>query len=120
MSRWVSELLSPLGDLPPLATVAVACIIVTTVTELASNATTITIFLPILSPLVGNTHKHAQGDTVSHARAIPDISDMCDSYMLILLSHQTSAVVFLDKIPTRMKMVKLCIHSDFTKCLPTI
>ncbi|XP_077600761.1 solute carrier family 13 member 1-like isoform X5 [Stigmatopora nigra] len=29
LSRWVSELLSPLGSLPPLATVTVACIIVT-------------------------------------------------------------------------------------------
>ncbi|KAF0040444.1 hypothetical protein F2P81_006342 [Scophthalmus maximus] len=35
-----------------LATIVVACIIVTTVTEVASNAATITIFLPILSPLL--------------------------------------------------------------------
>lgn len=51
---WVAELLSPLGDLPVLATITVACIIVTTLTEVTSNAATITIFLPILSPLVGS------------------------------------------------------------------
>ncbi|KAG7234550.1 hypothetical protein INR49_004485 [Caranx melampygus] len=37
LSLWVAELLTPLGDLPVLATIAVACIIVTTVTEVASN-----------------------------------------------------------------------------------
>ncbi|XP_071316272.1 solute carrier family 13 member 1 isoform X2 [Trachinotus anak] len=54
LSLWVAELLTPLGDLPVLATIAIACIIVTTVTEVASNVATITIFLPILSPLVGS------------------------------------------------------------------
>lgn len=54
LSLWVAELLTPLGDLPVLATITIACIIVTTVTEVASNAATITIFLPILSPLVGS------------------------------------------------------------------
>lgn len=53
LSQWVADLLTPLGDLPVLATIAIACIIVTTVTEVTSNAATITIFLPILSALVG-------------------------------------------------------------------
>lgn len=53
LSLWVAELLTPLGELPVLATITVACIMVTTVTEVASNAATTTIFLPILSPLVG-------------------------------------------------------------------
>lgn len=53
LSLWVAELLTPLGELPVLATISIACIIVTTVTEVASNAATVTIFLPILSPLVG-------------------------------------------------------------------
>eukprot|EP00064_Thunnus_orientalis_P021906 superscaffoldBa00006955_g22076 len=56
LSFWVAELMTPLGDLPVMATVTIACIIVTTVTEVASNATTITIFLPILSPLVGSQY----------------------------------------------------------------
>ncbi|XP_069574814.1 solute carrier family 13 member 1 [Brachyistius frenatus] len=56
LSLWLAELLTPLGDLPVLATITVACIIVTTLTEVASNAATITIFLPILSPLAEAIH----------------------------------------------------------------
>uniref|UniRef100_A0A671T0G2 Solute carrier family 13 member 1-like n=1 Tax=Sinocyclocheilus anshuiensis TaxID=1608454 RepID=A0A671T0G2_9TELE len=52
LSTWVAELLTPLGSLPPLATVTIACLIVTSITEVASNAATMTIFLPILAPLV--------------------------------------------------------------------
>ncbi|XP_036432048.1 solute carrier family 13 member 1 isoform X2 [Colossoma macropomum] len=51
LSSWVAELMSPLGNLPVLAIVTIACIIVTSITEVASNPATITIFLPILSPL---------------------------------------------------------------------
>ncbi len=52
LSTWVAELLTPLGSLPPLATVTITCLIVTSITEVASNAATTTIFLPILAPLV--------------------------------------------------------------------
>ncbi len=52
LSTWVAELLTPLGSLPPLATVTITCLIVTSITEVASNAATMTIFLPILAPLV--------------------------------------------------------------------
>lgn len=41
-----------MGSLPPLATVTIASLIVTSITEVASNAATMTIFLPILAPLV--------------------------------------------------------------------
>ena len=54
LSSWVATLLTPLGDLPVIATVTIACVIVTSITEVASNAATITIFLPILAPLVGS------------------------------------------------------------------
>uniref|UniRef100_A0A3Q2YVT8 Solute carrier family 13 member 1 n=1 Tax=Hippocampus comes TaxID=109280 RepID=A0A3Q2YVT8_HIPCM len=87
LSRWVSELLSPLGDLPPLATVAVACIIVTMVTELASNATTITIFLPILSPL-------AEGIRVNPLSVLIPAT-LCTSFSFLLpASNPPNAVVF--------------------------
>lgn len=52
LSTWVAELMSPLGNLPVLAIVTIACLIVTSITEVASNPATITIFLPILAPLV--------------------------------------------------------------------
>ncbi|XP_077600758.1 solute carrier family 13 member 1-like isoform X2 [Stigmatopora nigra] len=87
LSRWVSELLSPLGSLPPLATVTVACIIVTMVTELASNATTITIFLPILSPL-------AEGIRVNPLSVLIPAT-LCTSFSFLLpASNPPNAVVF--------------------------
>uniref|UniRef100_W5NFY7 Solute carrier family 13 member 1 n=1 Tax=Lepisosteus oculatus TaxID=7918 RepID=W5NFY7_LEPOC len=51
LSMWVGNQLTPLASLPVLATIVLSCLIVTTVTEVASNPATITIFLPILSPL---------------------------------------------------------------------
>ncbi|KAM6937924.1 LOW QUALITY PROTEIN: solute carrier family 13 member 1 [Xenentodon cancila] len=59
LSLWVAELMTPLGDLPVLVIVTVICIIVTTLTEVTSNAATITIFLPILSPLVNKQQLQA-------------------------------------------------------------
>nr|XP_061812982.1 solute carrier family 13 member 1-like [Nerophis lumbriciformis] len=87
LSRWVSELLSPLSSLPPLATVTVACIIITMVTELASNATTITIFLPILSPL-------AEGIRVNPLSILIPAT-LCTSFSFLLpASNPPNAVVF--------------------------
>ncbi|KAG9345882.1 hypothetical protein JZ751_009038 [Albula glossodonta] len=53
LSVWVGNLLTPLGSLPIWALITITCVIVTTFTEVASNPATITIFLPILAPLVG-------------------------------------------------------------------
>nr|XP_057942254.1 solute carrier family 13 member 1 [Doryrhamphus excisus] len=87
LSRWVGELLSPLGHLPVLATVTVACIIVTTVTELASNATTITIFLPILSPLAEAVHVNPLYVLIP--------ATLCTSFSFLLpVSNPPNAVVF--------------------------
>ncbi|XP_041112237.1 solute carrier family 13 member 1 [Polyodon spathula] len=51
LSAWVGSKLTPLGSLPIWVTIVVSSLIVTSVTEVASNPATITIFLPILSPL---------------------------------------------------------------------
>ncbi|XP_042563340.1 solute carrier family 13 member 1 [Clupea harengus] len=51
LSPWVANLMVPLGELPPIATIIIVCVIVTCITEVASNSATITIFLPILGPL---------------------------------------------------------------------
>ncbi|XP_061749644.1 solute carrier family 13 member 1 [Nerophis ophidion] len=99
LSRWVAELLSPLGSLPVLATVAVACIIVTTVTELASNATTITIFLPILSPL-------AEAIQVNPLYVLIPAT-LCTSFSFLLpVSNPPNAVVFAYGHLDVMDMVK--------------
>uniref|UniRef100_A0A8C5TPI2 Solute carrier family 13 member 1 n=1 Tax=Malurus cyaneus samueli TaxID=2593467 RepID=A0A8C5TPI2_9PASS len=52
LSEWVASKLTPLGSLPLWLVILISCLIVTSVTEVASNPATITIFLPILSPLV--------------------------------------------------------------------
>ncbi|XP_018413238.1 PREDICTED: solute carrier family 13 member 1 [Nanorana parkeri] len=51
LSLWIGNKMTPLGSLPIWVVVLIACIIVTSVTEVASNPATITIFLPILAPL---------------------------------------------------------------------
>ncbi|XP_066579865.1 solute carrier family 13 member 1 [Amia ocellicauda] len=51
LSVWVGQQLTPLGSLPVFVTVMLSCLIVTSVTEVASNPATITIFFPILAPL---------------------------------------------------------------------
>ncbi|XP_063783251.1 solute carrier family 13 member 1 [Pseudophryne corroboree] len=51
LSQWIGSKMTPLGSLPIWVVVLIACIIVTSVTEVASNPATITIFLPILAPL---------------------------------------------------------------------
>ncbi|KAG8452213.1 hypothetical protein GDO86_004130 [Hymenochirus boettgeri] len=51
LSQWIANKMTPLGSLPIWIIVLVSCLIVTTVTEVASNPATITIFLPILAPL---------------------------------------------------------------------
>uniref|UniRef100_A0A3P8TJY2 Solute carrier family 13 member 1 n=1 Tax=Amphiprion percula TaxID=161767 RepID=A0A3P8TJY2_AMPPE len=87
LSLWVAELLTPLGDLPVLATITVACIIVTTLTEVASNAATITIFLPILSPLAEAIHVNPLYILIP--------TTLCTSFSFLLpVSNPPNAVVF--------------------------
>ncbi|KAM6926630.1 solute carrier family 13 member 1 [Lycodopsis pacificus] len=87
LSLWVATLLTPLGDLPVLATIAVSCIIVTTVTEVASNAATITIFLPILSPLAEAIHVNPLYVLIP--------TTLCTSFSFLLpVSNPPNAVVF--------------------------
>uniref|UniRef100_A0A8D2NZK0 Solute carrier family 13 member 1 n=1 Tax=Zosterops lateralis melanops TaxID=1220523 RepID=A0A8D2NZK0_ZOSLA len=56
LSEWVASKLTPLGSLPLWLIILISCLIVTSVTEVASNPATITIFLPILSPLAEAIH----------------------------------------------------------------
>ncbi|XP_070763059.1 solute carrier family 13 member 1 [Enoplosus armatus] len=99
LSLWVAELLTPLGDLPVLATITVACIIVTTVTEVASNAATITIFLPILSPLAEAIHVNPLYVLIP--------TTLCTSFSFLLpVSNPPNAVVFAYGHINIMDMVK--------------
>ncbi|KAK5609701.1 hypothetical protein CRENBAI_026247 [Crenichthys baileyi] len=99
LSMWVAELLAPLGDLPVLATVTVACIIVTVTTEVTSNAATITIFLPILSPLAEAIHVNPLYVLIP--------TTLCTSFSFLLpVSNPPNAVVFAYGHLTIMDMVK--------------
>ncbi|XP_028287727.1 solute carrier family 13 member 1 [Parambassis ranga] len=99
LSLWVAELLTPLGELPVLATIAVACIIVTSLTELASNAATITIFLPILSPLAEAIHVNPLYVLIP--------TTLCTSFSFLLpVSNPPNAVVYAYGYISIMDMVK--------------
>uniref|UniRef100_A0A8C5QUA7 Solute carrier family 13 member 1 n=1 Tax=Leptobrachium leishanense TaxID=445787 RepID=A0A8C5QUA7_9ANUR len=52
LSSWVGHKMEPLSSLPVWVIVLIVCLLVTTVTEVASNPATITIFQPILSSLI--------------------------------------------------------------------
>lgn len=99
LSSWVAELLTPLGSLPPLATVTIACLIVTSITEVASNAATMTIFLPILAPLA-----EAIGVNPLYM-LIPTALSVSFSFLLPV-SNPPNAIVFTYGHLTSMDMVK--------------
>ncbi|XP_038123788.1 solute carrier family 13 member 1-like [Cyprinodon tularosa] len=99
LSVWVAQLMTPLGDLPVLATITVACIIVTTLTEVASNAATTTIFLPILSPLAEAIHVNPLYVLIP--------TTLCISFSFLLpVSNPPNALVFSYGHITIMDMVK--------------
>ncbi|KAJ8392217.1 hypothetical protein AAFF_G00077850 [Aldrovandia affinis] len=51
LSVWIGQQLEPMSGLPPWAVTLLACLLVSAVTEFASNPATLTVFLPILSAL---------------------------------------------------------------------
>lgn len=55
LSVWIGRQLEPMSGLPPWAVTLLACLLVSAVTEFASNPATLTVFLPILSALVRHT-----------------------------------------------------------------
>ncbi|KAA8590416.1 hypothetical protein FQN60_014350 [Etheostoma spectabile] len=113
LSLWVAELLTPLGELPVLATIAIACIIVTTVTEFASNAATITIFLPILSPLAEAIHVNPLYVLIP--------TTLCTSYSFLLpVSNPPNAIVFGYGHITIMDMVKAGLGVNVIGLLATL
>uniref|UniRef100_A0A669FC54 Solute carrier family 13 member 1 n=1 Tax=Oreochromis niloticus TaxID=8128 RepID=A0A669FC54_ORENI len=99
LSLWLARLMTPLGDLPVLATVTVACLLTTTLTEVASNAATITIFLPILSPLAEAIHVNPLYILIP--------ATLCTSFSFLLpVSNPPGAVVYGYGHFTTLDMVK--------------
>uniref|UniRef100_A0A8C0YJK4 Solute carrier family 13 member 1 n=1 Tax=Cyprinus carpio carpio TaxID=630221 RepID=A0A8C0YJK4_CYPCA len=90
----VAELLTPLGSLPILATVTIACLIVTSITEVASNAVTMTI-LASLAKAIGVNPVYMLIPTA-----------LCVSFSFLLpVSNTPNAIVFTYGHLTSMDMV---------------
>uniref|UniRef100_A0A8C6YWJ5 Solute carrier family 13 member 1 n=1 Tax=Nothoprocta perdicaria TaxID=30464 RepID=A0A8C6YWJ5_NOTPE len=99
LSAWVGSKLTPLGSLPLWLIILISCIIVTSVTEVASNAATITIFLPILSPLAEAIHVNPLFILIP--------ATLCTSFAFLLpVSNPSNAIVFSYGHLSVMDMVK--------------
>ncbi|XP_029607399.1 solute carrier family 13 member 1 [Salmo trutta] len=113
LSSWVANLLSPLGSLPIIATVTIACVLVTSVTELASNAATITIFLPILAPLAEAIHVNPLYVLIP--------TTLCTSFAFLLpSSNPSNAIVFAYGHLTTTDMVKAGIGVNVISVLAVL
>ncbi|NXA09614.1 S13A1 protein, partial [Sapayoa aenigma] len=99
LSEWVASKLAPLGSLPLWLVILISCLIVTSVTEVASNPATITIFLPILSPLAEAIHVNPLFILIP--------ATLCTSFAFLLpVSNPSNAIVFSYGHLTVMDMVK--------------
>ncbi|XP_041704624.1 solute carrier family 13 member 1-like [Coregonus clupeaformis] len=113
LSSWVANLLSPMGSLPIIATVTIACVLVTSVTELASNAATITIFLPILAPLAETIRVNPLYILIP--------TTLCTSFAFLLpSSNPSNAIVFAYGHLTTMDMVKAGIGVNVISVLAVL
>ncbi|NXA62413.1 S13A1 protein, partial [Mohoua ochrocephala] len=99
LSEWVASKLTPLGSLPLWLIILISCLIVTSVTEVASNPATITIFLPILSPLAEAIHVNPLFILIP--------ATLCTSFAFLLpVANPANAIVFSYGHLKIMDMVK--------------
>uniref|UniRef100_A0A8C3JC23 Solute carrier family 13 member 1 n=1 Tax=Calidris pygmaea TaxID=425635 RepID=A0A8C3JC23_9CHAR len=99
LSEWVASKLTPLGSLPLWLVILISCLIVTSVTEVASNPATITIFLPILAPLAEAIHVNPLFILIP--------ATLCTSFAFLLpVANPANAIVFSYGHLTVMDMVK--------------
>uniref|UniRef100_A0A672TJV9 Solute carrier family 13 member 1 n=1 Tax=Strigops habroptila TaxID=2489341 RepID=A0A672TJV9_STRHB len=99
LSEWIASKLTPLGSLPLWLVILISCLIVTSVTEVASNPATITIFLPILSPLAEAIHVNPLFILIP--------GTLCTSFAFLLpVANPANAIVFSYGHLTVMDMVK--------------
>ncbi|KAL4659395.1 solute carrier family 13 member 1 [Arapaima gigas] len=99
LSSWVGSLLTPLGSLPIGVLITITCILATSVTEVASNPATITIFLPILTAM-------AEAIQVNPLYILIPTT-LCTSFAFLLpVSNPPNAIVFTYGHITVVDMVK--------------
>ncbi|MEE6499117.1 hypothetical protein FKM82_003324 [Ascaphus truei] len=87
LSTWVGHKMEPLSSLPVWIIVLIVCLMVTTVTEVASNPATITIFQPILSSL-------AEGIGVNPLLVIIPATISASCAFLLPVANPPNAIVF--------------------------
>lgn len=99
LSGWIGSKLAPLGSLPTWVIILISSLMVTTVTEVASNPATITIFIPILAPL-------AEAIQVNPLFILLPAT-LCTSYAFLLpVSNPPNAIAFAYGHLTVIDMVK--------------
>ncbi|XP_044278988.1 solute carrier family 13 member 1 isoform X2 [Varanus komodoensis] len=87
LSQWIGSKLTPLGSLPIWLIILISSLIVTSITEVASNPATITIFLPILAPLAEAIHVNPLYILIP--------STLCTSFAFLLpVANPPNAIVF--------------------------
>ncbi|XP_005402381.1 PREDICTED: solute carrier family 13 member 1 [Chinchilla lanigera] len=87
LSMWIGNKLSPLGSLPVWLIILISSLIVTSLTEVASNPATVTILLPILSPLAEAIHVNPLYILLP--------STLCTSFAFLLpVANPPNAIVF--------------------------
>ncbi|KAG7456016.1 hypothetical protein MATL_G00247170 [Megalops atlanticus] len=87
LSVWIGRQLEPMSGLPPWAITLLACLLVSTVTEFASNPATLTVFLPILSALSETLHINPLHTLIP--------ATMCVSFGVMLpVGNPPNAIVF--------------------------
>ncbi|ELW65544.1 Solute carrier family 13 member 1 [Tupaia chinensis] len=87
LSKWIGNKLSPLGSLPVWLIILIASLMVTSLTEVASNPATITLLLPILSPLAEAIHMNPLYILIP--------TTLCTSFSFLLpVANPPNAIVF--------------------------
>lgn len=99
LSEWIGNKLSPLGSLPVWLIILISSLLVTSLTEVASNPATITLLLPILSPLAEAIHVNPLYILIP--------STLCTSFAFLLpVANPPNAIVFSYGHLNVMDMVK--------------
>ncbi|XP_037375647.2 solute carrier family 13 member 1-like [Talpa occidentalis] len=87
LSKWIANQLSPLGSLPGWLIMFISCLLVTSLTEVASNPATITLLLPILAPLAEAIQMNPLYILIP--------STLCTSFAFLLpVANPSNAIVF--------------------------
>ncbi|XP_036879344.2 solute carrier family 13 member 1 isoform X1 [Manis javanica] len=87
LSKWIANKLSPLGSLPVWVIILISSLLVTSLTEVASNPATITLLLPILAPLAEAIHVNPLYILIP--------STLCTSFAFLLpVANPPNAIVF--------------------------